>query len=192
MIESLQRGFLLLEDDTRHSGRRSESTEHLVPAGRRRRDTQETEHDPSRLSKQDCCQGSPHDVLYRWCWVRTRVTALLATSWTKRNWRVLETNKGYHFSLNGLTVANRIHILEPQWNPAVENQAIGRVLRLDQQRKVTILRYAMRKSIEEVWFWEMSYRSSRGLSPNADARCDPTRWCKANNFASYSWPVGVS
>ncbi|KAJ3536179.1 hypothetical protein NM208_g5824 [Fusarium decemcellulare] len=41
--------------------------------------------------------------------------------------------------LNGLTVANRVHILEPQWNPAVENQATGRVLRLDQQRRVTIL-----------------------------------------------------
>lgn len=52
--------------------------------------------------------------------------------------------------LNGLTVANRIHILEPQWNPAVENQAMGRVLRLDQQRKVTILRYAMQGSIEKV------------------------------------------
>lgn len=47
-------------------------------------------------------------------------------------------------------MANRVHILEPQWNPAVENQAIGRVLRLDQQRKVTIVRYAMLKSIEEV------------------------------------------
>ncbi|KAK3373009.1 DNA repair and recombination protein RAD5C [Lasiosphaeria ovina] len=52
--------------------------------------------------------------------------------------------------LNGLTVANMVHIVEPQWNPAVENQAIGRVLRLDQQRKVTIFRYAMQRSIEEV------------------------------------------
>ena len=51
--------------------------------------------------------------------------------------------------LNGLTVANRVHLLEPQWNPAVENQAIGRVLRLDQQRKVTIIRYAVEKTIEE-------------------------------------------
>ncbi|KAI0376808.1 SNF2 family N-terminal domain-containing protein [Hypomontagnella monticulosa] len=52
--------------------------------------------------------------------------------------------------LNGLTVANRIHILEPQWNPAAENQAIGRVLRIDQASKVTIIRYAMKKSIEEM------------------------------------------
>lgn len=53
-------------------------------------------------------------------------------------------------SLNGLTVANRIHLLEPQWNPAVEKQAIGRVLRLDQREKVTVIRYAVEKTIEEV------------------------------------------
>jgi len=54
------------------------------------------------------------------------------------------------FRLNGLTVANMAHILEPQWKPTVENQAIGRVLRLDQQRRVTVLRYVMQPSIEEV------------------------------------------
>lgn len=52
--------------------------------------------------------------------------------------------------LNGLTVANMVHILEPQWNPAVENQAIGRLLRLDQQSRVTVFRYVMQRSIEEV------------------------------------------
>ncbi|KAI0894307.1 SNF2 family N-terminal domain-containing protein [Annulohypoxylon nitens] len=52
--------------------------------------------------------------------------------------------------LNGLTVANRIHILEPQWNPAVENQAVGRLLRIDQTSKVTVIRYVMHRSIEEI------------------------------------------
>ncbi|KAK0627894.1 SNF2 family N-terminal domain-containing protein [Immersiella caudata] len=52
--------------------------------------------------------------------------------------------------LNGLTVANMVHLVEPQWNPAVEKQAIGRVMRLDQQNKVTVFRYAMQRSIEEV------------------------------------------
>ncbi|KAL2206931.1 hypothetical protein CC79DRAFT_1398786 [Sarocladium strictum] len=50
--------------------------------------------------------------------------------------------------LNGLTVANRIHILEPQWNPTVEAQAIGRVVRLGQEESVTVIRYEMAKSIE--------------------------------------------
>ncbi|KAK4221420.1 SNF2 family N-terminal domain-containing protein [Podospora fimiseda] len=52
--------------------------------------------------------------------------------------------------LNNLSVASRIHLLEPQWNPSVERQAIGRVLRLGQEREVKIIRYIMKNSIEEV------------------------------------------
>lgn len=52
--------------------------------------------------------------------------------------------------MNGLTVADRIHLVEPQWNPAVEDQAIGRVLRIGQTKQVVVVRYAMRQSIEEV------------------------------------------
>lgn len=48
-----------------------------------------------------------------------------------------------------LTVASRIHILEPQWNPSVENQAIGRAVRLGQKRQVTIIRYIMKNTVEE-------------------------------------------
>lgn len=49
-----------------------------------------------------------------------------------------------------LSSANRIHIVEPQWNPTVEEQAIGRALRLGQKREVTIIRYVMDDSIEQV------------------------------------------
>ncbi|KAK1758206.1 SNF2 family N-terminal domain-containing protein [Echria macrotheca] len=52
--------------------------------------------------------------------------------------------------LNNLSVANRIHLLEPQWNPSVERQAIGRILRLGQDREVKIIRYIMKNSIEEL------------------------------------------
>ncbi|KAI9779018.1 MAG: hypothetical protein M1816_003778 [Peltula sp. TS41687] len=48
-----------------------------------------------------------------------------------------------------LTIASRIHILEPQWNPSVENQAIGRALRLGQEKEVTIVRYVMKDTVEE-------------------------------------------
>ncbi|KAM0802320.1 SNF2 family N-terminal domain-containing protein [Usnea florida] len=48
-----------------------------------------------------------------------------------------------------LTAANRVYLLEPQWNPAIEAQAIGRALRLGQKRTVTIIRYVMEKTIEE-------------------------------------------
>jgi SWI/SNF-related matrix-associated actin-dependent regulator of chromatin subfamily A3 len=54
------------------------------------------------------------------------------------------------FRLNSLSVANRIHLLEPQWNPSVESQAIGRVVRLGQQRPVTVVRYIINKTVEKV------------------------------------------
>jgi SWI/SNF-related matrix-associated actin-dependent regulator of chromatin subfamily A3 len=48
-----------------------------------------------------------------------------------------------------LTVATRVHILEPQWNPAVEKQAIGRVVRLGQEKNATIIRYSVKGSVEQ-------------------------------------------
>jgi SNF2 family DNA or RNA helicase len=47
-------------------------------------------------------------------------------------------------------VANHIHILEPQWNPSVESQAIGRVLRFGQEKHVKIIRYLMKDTVEMV------------------------------------------
>ncbi|KAF2467496.1 uncharacterized protein BDR25DRAFT_374811 [Lindgomyces ingoldianus] len=49
-----------------------------------------------------------------------------------------------------LTVANRVHILEPQWNPFIEKQAIGRVMRLGQKKEVTIVRYVVENTVEQV------------------------------------------
>ncbi|KAK0647034.1 SNF2 family N-terminal domain-containing protein [Cercophora newfieldiana] len=48
-----------------------------------------------------------------------------------------------------LTVANRVHIVEPQWNPSVEDQAIGRALRIGQSRPVIVYRYLTRNSVEQ-------------------------------------------
>jgi len=49
-----------------------------------------------------------------------------------------------------LTAANYVHIVEPQWNPAVEDQAIARAVRMGQTRPVTAFRYVVRNSVEEV------------------------------------------
>ncbi|KAL2680539.1 hypothetical protein Neosp_008141 [[Neocosmospora] mangrovei] len=48
-----------------------------------------------------------------------------------------------------LTVANVVHIVEPQWNPSVEAQAVARALRMGQQKAVTIYRYIMKGTVEE-------------------------------------------
>ncbi|KAJ5959495.1 uncharacterized protein N7479_006645 [Penicillium vulpinum] len=49
-----------------------------------------------------------------------------------------------------LTSATRVHIMEPQWNPMIERQAIGGVVRLGQTKDLTITRYIMRGTVEEV------------------------------------------
>ncbi|KAH8812889.1 SNF2 family N-terminal domain-containing protein [Xylogone sp. PMI_703] len=48
-----------------------------------------------------------------------------------------------------LAVANCVYILEPQWNPMVESQAIARVSRLGQKKKVLVVRYIMKGTVEE-------------------------------------------
>jgi SWI/SNF-related matrix-associated actin-dependent regulator of chromatin subfamily A3 len=53
------------------------------------------------------------------------------------------------YGLN-LTVATRIFIVEPQWNPAVENQAVSRAIRLGQANSVQVTRYFIKDTVEEV------------------------------------------
>lgn len=48
-----------------------------------------------------------------------------------------------------LTHANKVYVMEPQYNPAAEAQAIDRVHRLGQKRAVTTVRYIMQDSFEE-------------------------------------------
>ena len=48
-----------------------------------------------------------------------------------------------------LTQANHVFLMEPSFNVALEKQAIGRVYRMGQKRKVHIVRYVIENSIEE-------------------------------------------
>lgn len=48
-----------------------------------------------------------------------------------------------------LTAANSIYVMEPQYNPAAEAQAVDRVHRLGQTRPVRTVRFIMRDSFEE-------------------------------------------
>ncbi|KAL5330617.1 hypothetical protein ACEPPN_000136 [Leptodophora sp. 'Broadleaf-Isolate-01'] len=52
------------------------------------------------------------------------------------------------FGLN-LTAANRVFIIEPQWNPSVENQAISRAIRMNQTDSVLVTRYMIRGTVEQ-------------------------------------------
>ncbi|KAI1805215.1 SNF2 family N-terminal domain-containing protein [Daldinia bambusicola] len=48
-----------------------------------------------------------------------------------------------------LTSGNYVYVMEPQYNPAAEAQAVDRVHRLGQKRPVRTVRYIMQNSIEE-------------------------------------------
>lgn len=48
-----------------------------------------------------------------------------------------------------LTTASKVYVMEPQFNPAAEAQAVDRVHRLGQKREVSIMRFIMRDSFEE-------------------------------------------
>ncbi|KAJ4267107.1 hypothetical protein NW762_003205 [Fusarium torreyae] len=48
-----------------------------------------------------------------------------------------------------LTEANMVHIVEPQWNPSIEEQAVARVVRMGQTRPVTIFKYITAGSVEQ-------------------------------------------
>jgi len=54
------------------------------------------------------------------------------------------------FSLD-LTAASRAYLLEPHWNPMIEEQALCRVHRVGQRRNVSTIRYLIRDTFEEVW-----------------------------------------
>ena len=41
-------------------------------------------------------------------------------------------------------------IVEPQWNPSVEEQAVARALRIGQKQRVIVTRYYVRGTVEEV------------------------------------------
>ena len=49
-----------------------------------------------------------------------------------------------------LTAANHVFLMEPQWNPMIEDQALDRVHRIGQTKEVTTVRYIVNNTLEEV------------------------------------------
>ncbi|KAH7303098.1 SNF2 family N-terminal domain-containing protein [Stachybotrys elegans] len=49
-----------------------------------------------------------------------------------------------------LTEASRAYLMEPHWNPTLEDQALARIHRIGQTQEVTTIRFFMRNSFEEV------------------------------------------
>jgi len=47
-----------------------------------------------------------------------------------------------------LTAAQRVYLMDPYWNPAVENQAVDRIHRLGQTKPVTTVKLVIENTIE--------------------------------------------
>ncbi|KAJ7042414.1 SNF2 family N-terminal domain-containing protein [Mycena alexandri] len=65
----------------------------------------------------------------------------------KRDDLLLVSLKAGGVGLN-LTAAQRVYLMDPYWNPAVENQAVDRIHRLGQTRPVTTIKLIIENSIE--------------------------------------------
>ena len=65
--------------------------------------------------------------------------------------------------------ANHIFVLEPWWNPAVENQAIQRAHRIGQKRTVKATRFVTKDSIEERMF-ELQEKKQLVFEGTVDAK----------------------
>ncbi|OIW32178.1 hypothetical protein CONLIGDRAFT_652963 [Coniochaeta ligniaria NRRL 30616] len=70
-----------------------------------------------------------------------------------------------------LTTANSVYVMEPQFNPAAEAQAIDRVHRLGQKREVRTVRYIMKDSFEEKML-ELQDKKMKLASLSMDGRGD--------------------
>jgi hypothetical protein len=77
-------------------------------------------------------------------WCRLRVAVLGEFTGTLRLFQFAE------YVRLDLTAGSRVYLLEPHWNPMIEEQALCRVHRVGQQREVTTVRYLIRDSFEEV------------------------------------------
>ncbi len=68
-----------------------------------------------------------------------------------------------------LTMADYVYLVDPWWNPAVENQAIDRVHRIGQNKKVIAVRLICRKTVEEkILIMQESKRNLSGSLVQAD------------------------
>ena len=77
------------------------------------------------------------------------------------------------------TRANKVFVMEPQFNPAAEAQAVERVHRLGQTRDVEITRYIMHNSFEESMLnLQQKKKDLLDLSFNRNAKMDKAEQVK--------------
>ncbi|KAI9708050.1 MAG: alpha-1,6-mannosyltransferase [Bogoriella megaspora] len=74
-----------------------------------------------------------------------------------------------------LTAASRAYLMEPHWNPFVEEQALSRIHRMGQTKEVTTVRFVVKDSYEQhvIKVQTAKTRTAEHLFPKNDAGCTP-------------------
>jgi superfamily II DNA or RNA helicase len=83
-----------------------------------------------------------------------------------------------------LTQANRIFLMEPCFNPALEAQAVGRVHRLGQKRNVEIIRLLMKDSVESRMVEMLEKKYGKTGCSQEDCKADDDDAGKEGNKAT--------
>ena len=73
-----------------------------------------------------------------------------------------------------LTAADRVIILDPAWNPSVDNQSVDRACRIGQTRDVVVYRLITCGTIEEKIYRKQVYKGA--LSRTGTDEADPFRY----------------
>ena len=73
-----------------------------------------------------------------------------------------------------LTAADRVIILDPAWNPSVDNQSVDRACRIGQMRDVVVYRLITCGTIEEKIYRKQVYKGA--LSRTGTDEADPFRY----------------
>ncbi|CAE1283508.1 ERCC6L [Acanthosepion pharaonis] len=98
--------------------------------------------------------------------------------------RRFETNKDIHIFLLttqvggvglNLTVADRIIIVDPSWNPAIDSQAVDRIYRIGQKKNVIIFRLITCGTVEEKIYIRQLFKLSINRQTTKESK-DPFRY----------------
>ena len=110
---------------------------------------------------------------------RTQRTSALTVFRTNPRIRIILVSIGAGGLGLNLTSASHAYVMEPQFNPAAEAQAVDRVHRLGQTRSVTITRFIMSDSFEEKMLeLQRKKRDLADLSMNRNTKLDKAEAAK--------------
>ena len=101
---------------------------------------------------------------------------------------IISTSYLLTFGSLNLTAANNVFLMEPQWNPMLEEQALDRVYRIGQTKKVTTISYIVKGTLEEVSI-AMSHIQSDRIMRLIEFQSIRQQQAKKRNLAEHAFTM---